>query len=481
MPRDLYEYDEERSSSDDEEEVEQDLIEASDEESENDELPVPQTPSRRKGKGRVEEAEDKNLIVQTAFDAYFTYSASRPQTSSNVYTQLVLPLTGEEYVEGIASSSKRLRPLRPSILEPDSLKGLFSRFIFELNEGFNLLCYGYGSKRRVLNQFASEICSKHGHVVVANAFQPDFTIKDLLSRISTLPPLQDLVLGATVERQTGQIATHLAKQTQHIYIVIHNIDALPLRSARSKSALSLLASNPRVHIIASVDHLNSSLLWSSSELFARKSDTGDDTTSISAFNYATNAASNPSYTLNRGFAWLWHDLTTLSPYDAELAFTDRSSIAGASSAARRKGALDAASGAAAGNPAAMSETAASHILASVTQKAKKLFIVLGKRQLAAIEDAEGDQQQKQKGGANAAAASQDLQQYGMAYDVLFNAARDDFIAANDGALRSLLGEFRDHGLVLSAPSATGGAEVLWIPLRKERLISVIQKLEASAA
>jgi origin recognition complex subunit 2 len=481
MPRAAYEYDEERSSSEDEDEIEQELIEGSDEESDNDELPVPQTPSRRKGKGKVDELEDKNLIVQTTFDAYFTYSASRTQTSSNVYTQLVLPLTGEEYVEGIASSSKRLKPLKPSILEPDSLKDLFSRFIFELNEGFNLLCYGYGSKRRVLNQFASEVCSKHGHVVVANAFQPDFTIKDLLSRIHTLPPVQDLVLGATAEKQAGQIAAHLSKQTQHVYIVIHNIDALPLRSTRSKTVLSLLASNPRIHVIASVDHLNTSLLWSSSELFARKSDTTDDSTSISAFNYTTDAASNPSYNANRGFAWLWHDLSTLSPYDAELAFADRSSIAGASSASRRKGALDAASGAAAGNPAAMSETAASHILASVTQKAKKLFILLGKRQLAAIEDAEGDQQQKQKVGGGAAGASQDLQQYGMAYDVLFNGARDDFIAANDGALRSLLAEFRDHGLVLSAPSATGGAEVLWIPLRKERLVSVIQSLETGTA
>ncbi|RXW20177.1 hypothetical protein EST38_g5684 [Candolleomyces aberdarensis] len=467
MPRAAYDYEEGRSSSEDEEEIEQELIEESDEESDNDELPVPQTPSKRKGKGKVDDAEDKHLIVQTAFDAYFTYSASRPQTSSNVYTQLVLPLTGEEYADGIASSSKRLNPLQPSILEPESLKELFSRFIFELNEGFNLLCYGYGSKRRVLNQFASEVCSKHGHVVVANAFQPDFTVKDLLSRIHTLPPVQDLVLGATVEKQAGQITAHLSKQTQHVYVVIHNIDALPLRSARSKTVLSLLASNPLVHIIASVDHLNTSLLWSSSELFARKSDTGDDNTSISACN-PNNASTNPSFTANRGFAWLWHDLTTLSPYDSELAFADRSSISGASSAARRKGAFDAASAAAAGNPAAMSETAASHILASVTQKAKKLFILLGKRQLAAIEDA-------------GASASQDLQQYGMAYDALFNAARDDFIAANDTALRSLLGEFRDHRLVVSAPSSTGGAEVLWIPLRKERLVSVIDNLEAGAA
>ena len=114
----------------------------------------------------------------------------------------------------------------------------------------------------------------------------------------------------------------------------------------------------------------------------------------------------------------------------------------------------------------MSETAASHILASVTQKAKKLFNLLGKRQLESIGDA-GDK------------ATNDLQQYGLAYDTLFNAARDDFIAVNDTALRALLAEFKDHGLVLSTPSGTG-VETLWIPLRRERLTAVLSSLDANS-
>jgi origin recognition complex subunit 2 len=118
----------------------------------------------------------------------------------------------------------------------------------------------------------------------------------------------------------------------------------------------------------------------------------------------------------------------------------------------------------------VSETAALHILASVTQKAQKLFILLAKRQLSAVEEL---------GGADAGAnATVDLQNTAIGYDGLFNLARSDFLATNDTALRALLGEYRDHGLIASAQGASGsGGEVLWIPLRKERLASVLQSLE----
>lgn len=65
-----------------------------------------------------------------------------------------------------------------------------------------------------------------------------------------------------------------------------------------------------------------------------------------------------------------------------------------------------------------------------------------------------------------------FQQYGMAYEALFSAVRDDFNAANDTALRNLLVEFGDHRLIVRVPTSTGG-EDLWISLRKERLQLVL--------
>ncbi|KAF8157038.1 origin recognition complex subunit 2-domain-containing protein [Crassisporium funariophilum] len=422
-------------------------------ESGSEDLPINTTPSsRHKVKGKAVEVHENqgSIIVQTAFDAYFTYNKpGRVQTSNNVFSQFVLPLTADEYSEAIGTASKGLSAIQPSLLTEDNLQSVFSRYICELIEGFNILCYGLGSKRRILNQFATDWCSKRGHVVIGNGFQPDFSLKDLLTSIEDIPAIQELDLSpTTIEKQGRRIHDFFAKPTQkvHMYVIIHNIDAASLRNAKAKSILALLAHNPRIHIIASIDHINAPLLWSSSETFSRKPDEFTNDTIPS-----------------RGFSWMWHDLSTLAAYDFELAFADRSSISGAHlGGARRK--TDTLT---AQNATAMSETAALHILASVTQKAQKLFTLLGNKQLEAIEN--GDD-----------AAANDLQQFGMAYDILFNMARENFLATNDTALRSLLGEFRDHSLVVSAQTGTGGGEILWIPLRKERLANVLRSLNTHA-
>ncbi|KDR72607.1 hypothetical protein GALMADRAFT_252756 [Galerina marginata CBS 339.88] len=420
-------------------------------ESGSEDLPNDVTPSsRQKGKGKARYPEESQIIVQTAFDAYFTYNKpGRVQTSSNVYSQLVLPLSSEEYANAIGAASKGIKPVESSLLKDGNMDITFSRYICELTEGFNIICYGLGSKRRLLNQFATDYCSKRGHVVVANGFQPDFNIKDLLVSIEGIPAIQCLNLpSGSVDKQARRIHDVFAEPSQktHLYIIVHNIDAAPFRAAKAKSILALLAHNPRIHVIASIDHINAPLLWSSSETFSRKPG-------------VIAKDSVPS----RGFAWLWHDMTTLLSYDFELAFADRSSLSGAhTGGARRK-----ADALAAQNATAMSETAASHILASVTQKAQKLFALLGNNQLQAIEGAD-------------ATVSNDLQQFGMGYDVLFSTARDNFIATSDTALRSLLGEFRDHNLVVSAQATTGGGEILWIPLRKERLENVLRSLNSKS-
>jgi origin recognition complex subunit 2 len=322
-----------------------------------------------------------------------------------------------------------------------------------LEEGFNLLFYGFGSKLAILNEFASEVCSKRGHVVIANSFQPNFSLKELLGSIERIPGIQNLPLTShNIEKQARRIYDFFAlfPAKHRLFLVIHNIDSPVFRTAKAKSCLSLLALNPHIHIIASVDHINTPLLWSSTELSTRKQEidlAGD--------------------MLRRGYAWLWHDMTTLSPYDVELARADRSSISGASalhgSGARNQ---QETGGTTAANGTLMTETAAQHILASVTQKAKRLFTLLGARQLESMDEASD-------------AAGTNAQQYALAYDILFSAARDNFIATNDTAMRSLLGEFRDHGLVLSAAQGgPGSGEALWIPLRKERLGKILKSLKA---
>jgi origin recognition complex subunit 2 len=389
------------------------------------------------------------LIVGTGFDAYFLQALPAPRTSANVFSSLVQPLTPDEYSDALASSVFK-HPV-PSDLAETCHRPSFGYFARELEEGFNLLFYGFGSKRTILNTFASEVCAKRGHVVIANSFQPSFSLKELFSSIERIPGIQNLPLTANnIEKQARRIYDFFAlfPAKHRLFLVIHNIDAPVFRTTKAKSCLSLLALNPHIHFIASVDRINAPLLWSSTELSNRKQDIdmGGDA-------------------LRRGYAWLWHDLTTLSPYDVELAHADPSSISGATSLHTSRN-PQGTGAAAAASRTLMTETAAQHILASVTQKAKRLFGLLGTRQIESMDEASD-------------VAGNSAQQYALGYDILFSAARDNFIATNDTAMHSLLREFRDHGLVLSAAQGSpGNGEVLWIPLRKGRLMKILKSLES---
>ncbi|KIY46001.1 origin recognition complex subunit 2 [Fistulina hepatica ATCC 64428] len=395
---------------------------------------------KARGKRKADNDDDKRFIVETSFDAYFMQSSARAQTSSNVFSSLVEPLSAEEYSQAMSEFMPSIPPWASVLLTSDDAReAAFTRMMRELHEGFNILCYGFGSKRQLLNRFAMERCAKAGYTVVVNGFQTSFTLKELFDSIERVPGLDTHQLTSnTAEGQAKRVGTYFSTTKRHLFLIIHNIDGPVVRTARVKSVLASLAICPRIHIVASIDHVNAPLLWSSAEASTRKAD-ADMLTA-------------------RGFNWLWHDFTTLSPYDVELSHANRGSISGAHARGKRAEAIAAAA-------IVMTEIAAIHILASVTEKAKRLFAMIARRQLESIHDAsDGD-------------GNTDLQRFAVGYDVLFKSARDQFIATNDTSLRSLLGEFRDHGLVLSAQTGPAGEE-LWIPLRKERLSNVLKTIPA---
>ncbi|KAF9021437.1 origin recognition complex subunit 2 [Hymenopellis radicata] len=394
--------------------------------SDDEQAQVLTTPSKKRKNRSPDDDHVGPIIVQAAFDAYFTHAAARPQTSTSVFSAIIPPLSSQEYAEATKDMSDK--KMQSILLTDNKVRNtLFTQILRQVNEGFNVLCYGYGSKRSILNQFAVQRCSKHGHVVVVNGFQASFNIKDMFTSLESLPGYKDETSsGSSIERQSKAVAEFFSEsQQRHLYLIIHNIDAPSLRTPKVKACLETLAAAAHIHIIASVDHVSAPLIWSSRERFS----------------------------------WLWHDLTTLAPYDVELAHADRSSISGAQPTSRKQRAD--------GPQAAanISETAASHILASVNQNALKLFALMARKQLEAVEDA-------------GASASNDMQPYAIEYEMLFKLTREQFIATTDTSLRQLLGEFRDHSLIVSAQGSSG-PEKLWIPLRKERLTNVLNGLPST--
>ncbi|KAI9465481.1 ORC2-domain-containing protein [Lactarius psammicola] len=387
----------------------------------------------------------------TSFDAYFLHASRPSRTSSNVFSQLVQPLSPDEFT---TSLPRAFYPLPFSdastrLLE-QSHRPHLPRYLLELAEGFNLLFYGLGSKRRVLNELARACATRaRAHVLVLNAFQPSFSTRDILTALAQLPGEPQGVEGVA-QFLSGQTSSSGRRRHRRLVLVVHNIDAPALRgTSKARTLLGALGALGGVQVAASVDHIVSApLLWSSTEMLARR--------------------------------WLWHDLTTLAPYDAELASADPASLRAAAPTASRGGVGLGAGAEGIGAVAAgtgvgvsagagqMTETAAVHVLAAVTQRARKLFVLMGRRQLEALVDA----------GNVEPTNLADSGEVAIAYDVLFNLARDNFIATNDTALRALLGEFRDHRLVVTiGTGAMGTGETLWIPLRKERLKKLLDGLQ----
>src|ERR1700722_14528116 len=109
-----------------------------------------------------EEMGQSRLVTRSASDAYFTQVSMPAQTSSHVFSDLVLPLSQDEYLAAIRPAICRSNP---PAWNGNFVKSLFSLFALELDEGFNILFYGFGSKRDVLNQFAAECCLERGHAV----------------------------------------------------------------------------------------------------------------------------------------------------------------------------------------------------------------------------------------------------------------------------------------------------------------------------
>ena len=178
----------------------------------------------------IAEASNRADFNISSFDNYFQLTSRSARTSSAVFSQLVEPLTPEEYSSHLRKiqSSSEFKSLRASIdkLEECHVE-YFPMFLSELAAGFNLLFYGYGSKRKVLNRLAQR-CTKHGPVVVVNAFFPAFTFKNLLSSIEKTLDISSLPLhGSGPDAQCRRILDHISSSSKNkrLFMVIHNIDS----------------------------------------------------------------------------------------------------------------------------------------------------------------------------------------------------------------------------------------------------------------
>lgn len=125
-----------------------------------------------------------------------------------------------------------------------------------MNNGFNILLHGVGSKKKLIQLFCEKYL-KESHFIELLGYHHDLNAKNLIRSI-----LMDVLeLNESFKTLDDQINAINQNLKFPLYLVIHNIDGNCLRDSSIQMCLSELATNKNIHFLASIDHINSSLLW----------------------------------------------------------------------------------------------------------------------------------------------------------------------------------------------------------------------------
>jgi origin recognition complex subunit 2 len=307
------------------------------------------------------------------------------KTSNNTLSSLDL-LTHDEYFS-------ILRQLKdPHAADVKFLQNLhaesFAQWAFELSQGFSTCLYGYGSKRRLLHNFATYLSSHNPNhkIVIINGYVRTLTTRDILSTLTAALPS---AVSSTSASGGGSLNPSTALQTllthlsSPLTLLINSIDSPPLRKPALQSLLSHLAAHPHIHLACTADTPDFPLLW----------DAG----------------------LRASFSFLFHDCTTFAPFaPCELEVVDEvHELLGRK--ARRAGGKE----------------GVAFVLRSLPENARALFRLLVGEVLVAMEDEQGG------GGGTGAVGGQEV---AVEYRMVYNKAVEEFICSSEMAFRTLLKE-----------------------------------------
>jgi origin recognition complex subunit 2 len=414
-------------------------------------LAVPDTPSKRgrgrpKGSGKVgRPRKQRSPSPPTELPAHEEYFyQNRPggaKTSNNTLSSQTL-LNHDEYFQAMQQYQDRHAP------EMEFLWGLHSRaydqWILELEEGFNICLYGYGSKRTITEKFTHRLyfhlleqepykgTKNKPKIVVINGYSSGITIKDVLTTIaSTVVPTNVKMpnqLASLLDALLEYLTSH--PPANPIPVILNSIDSLYLRKSPTPSMLARLAAHPAINLVCTADTPNFPLLW----------DVG----------------------LKTQYKFLFHDATTFAPYEAEIDVVESvNELLGRSG--RRVAGRD----------------GVGFVLRSLPENARSLFRMLVEEQLALSLTEAGDEDEPQIASKSKKATQPKAvvlePSQGVEYRVLYHKAVHAFVCTSEVGFRTLLKEFHDHQMIESHKDGMG-TERLWVPFRQEELEGLAEDL-----
>ncbi|KAF6147335.1 hypothetical protein GIB67_023437 [Kingdonia uniflora] len=295
----------------------------------------------------------------------------------------------------------------------NSYKSLYTKWAFELRCGFGLLMYGFGSKKSLIEDFASSALTDYA-VIVINGYLQSINLKHVVIAMAevlwdqlktkrktstgnlckTKPPFS----SQSMEDGLAFLDESQANESDCIVcVVVHNIDGPGLRE--SQQHLARIASCSHVRMVASIDHVNAPLLWDKKMVHTQ-------------------------------FNWCWYHVPTFSPYNIEGVFFPLILAYGGTT---------------------QNAKTATIVLQSLTPNAQSVFKVLAEYQLSHSDEE------------------------GMPINNLYSICRERFLVSSQVTLNSHLTEFKDHELVKTRRHSDG-QDCYYIPLSPEALEKLIQEI-----
>ncbi|OMO66235.1 Origin recognition complex, subunit 2 [Corchorus capsularis] len=297
----------------------------------------------------------------------------------------------------------------------NSYKSLYPKWAFELRCGFGLLMYGFGSKKALIEDFASTALPEHS-VVVINGYLQSVNLKQVVVCLAeilweqlkskrrtpsgNLPKIQQPISSRSMDDLLAFLnEAQMEENDSFICVVVHNIDGPGLRDSETQQYLAQLASCSHIRVVASIDHVNAPLLWDKKMVHTQ-------------------------------FNWYWYHVPTFAPYKVEGLFFPMILAHGNSNQSAKTAAI---------------------VLQSLTPNAQSVFRILAEYQLSHPDDE------------------------GMAIDNLYSMSRERFLVSSQVTLNAHLTEFKDHELV-KIKRNSDGQDCLYIPLAAEAIEKLLSEI-----
>ncbi|OCT50519.1 putative origin recognition complex subunit 2 [Cladophialophora carrionii] len=433
-----------------------------------------------------------------------------PQVSSNRFNSVKL-LTQEEYFDQIASWKDPHAPEKAFLSNLHARA--FPQWKAELDEGYSLCLYGYGSKRSLVTRFAEWVykrCNSDSdsastsasasasatapQIIILNGYVLKLNIRNILNTIASASTAgadhghEDehdgpKLTGQPEEMLDGLLA-HLTSNPPPqgaLYVMVNSIDGPSLRRAGMQSLLARLAAHPGVRFVCTADSPLFPTMWNSTHL--------------------------------EHFRFVYHDCTTFAPYEAE---TETGAGAGAGAGT---GAVDQVHDLLGKKRSrAGGKEGVGFVLKSLPENARNLYRLLLTEILTLMEegldnwdgtvaddaDEDGDEYQgrdddsadddpaprtrkrktkkktktetktkKTKAKVSEPSAAEEV---GVEYRALYRKAAEEFICSSAMNFQFLLKEFLDHQMITSRRDGVSGAEMLGVPLGREEMLAVLEEL-----